>query len=70
MPNNFETPAWKTKFWAGHEHVSLHAMSRFYLRSATLTFKQATWFLHLTGWSSGAKGLGRLPVPGRPTNLD
>ena len=22
------------------------------------------------GWSSGAKVLGKLPVPGRPTNLD
>ena len=23
-----------------------------------------------TGWSSGAMVLGKLPVPGRPTNLD
>ena len=22
------------------------------------------------GWSGGAMGLGKLPVPGRPTNLD
>ena len=22
------------------------------------------------GWSGGAKVLGKLPVPGRPTNLD
>ena len=24
----------------------------------------------LKGWSGGAKVLGKLPVPGRPTNLD
>ena len=26
--------------------------------------------LILWGWSGGAKVLGKLPVPGRPTNLD
>ena len=26
--------------------------------------------LELRGWSGGAKVLGKLPVPGRPTNLD
>ena len=25
---------------------------------------------YLQGWSGGAKVLGKLPVPGRPTNLD
>ena len=35
---------------------------------ATLTF----YFNSLIcwGWSGGAKVLGELPVPGRPTNLD
>ena len=32
------------------------------------------WFVEcsvsLTGWSGDAKVLGKLPVPGRPTNLD
>ena len=27
-------------------------------------------FLSLSGWSGGAKVLGKLPVPGRSTNLD
>ena len=27
-------------------------------------------FLEFRGWSGGAKVLGKLPVPGRPTNLD
>ena len=26
--------------------------------------------VHFRGWSGGAKVLGKLPVPGRPTNLD
>ena len=28
------------------------------------------WSTFLTGWSGGAKALGILSVPGRPTNLD
>ena len=27
-------------------------------------------FNHFRGWSGGAMVLGKLPVPGRPTNLD
>ena len=29
-----------------------------------------SWFSHIQGWSGGAMVLGKLPVPGRPTNLD
>ena len=29
-----------------------------------------TLLLRIRGWSGGAKVLGKLPVPGRPTNLD
>ena len=29
-----------------------------------------TLLLHGRGWSGGAKVLGKLPVPGRPTDLD
>ena len=29
-----------------------------------------TILFRITGWSGGAKVLGKLPVPGRPTNLD
>ena len=29
-----------------------------------------TLFLDRRGWSGGAMVLGKLPVPGRPTNLD
>ena len=28
------------------------------------------FFFILKGWSGGAMVLGKLPVPGRPTNLD
>ena len=34
------------------------------IRSNRRTYKQSR------GWSGGAKVLGKLPVPGRPTNLD
>ena len=36
-------------------------------------FKEDDFFLHfyaLREWSGGAMGLGKLSVPGRPTNLD
>ena len=36
----------------------------------TLTYNLATWFLLARGWSGGATVLGKLPVLGRPTNLD
>ena len=29
----------------------------------------ATIYYKIGGWSGGAKVLGKLPVPGRPTNL-
>ena len=32
--------------------------------------KTITHYMFDTGWSGGAMVLGKLPVPGRPTNLD
>ena len=40
-----------------------YAVMYFYLKSVLLLFI-------LKGWSGGAKVLGKLPVPGRPTNLE
>ena len=36
----------------------------------TLIYPFSSFSLSLRGWSGGAKVLGKLPVPGRPTNLD
>ena len=33
-------------------------------------YRSVKEFLARRGWSGGAKVLGKLPVPGRPTNLD
>ena len=41
-----------------------------YGRHAHIWEKHLKIFSSFTGWSGGAKVLGKLPVPGRPTNLD
>ena len=48
-------------------------ISRFQFEPNSLCFlndKHKVIALSVRGWSGGAMVLGKLPVPGRPTNLD
>ena len=51
--------------------IKLHLAFASWLRNLSLFFS-ARAFVQETfrGWSGGPKVLGKLPVPGRPTNLD
>ena len=44
--------------------------SKLALYFCVITIIPVAWILIVWGWSGGAKVLGNLPVPGRPTNLD
>ena len=39
-------------------------------KPATKVIEKDNWDYSRAGWSGGAMVLGKLPVPGRPTNLD
>ena len=68
MPNYFEIHIYIQKLWP--EQAQFFIVLSFDLQvrplpsSVTLTFNQ------LEGWLGGAMVLGKLPVPGRPTNFD
>ena len=48
MPNYFQIPPCITNLWVGHEQVSLKSMYKVLVRTVTLTFDLATWFLFPT----------------------
>ena len=47
--------------------ISYDTWERLWLHNVSFTLAQ---FLVVLGWSGGAMALGKLPVSGRPTNLD
>ena len=44
----FLNPTMHNKVWVGHEQVSLKSMHKVLVRTVTLTFDLATWFLIMT----------------------
>ena len=48
MPYFFQNPLCITKLWVGHEQVSLKSVHKVQVRTVTLTFNLATWFLFTT----------------------
>ena len=48
MSYYFQNPLCITKLWVRHEQVSLKSMHKISVRTVTLTFDLATWFLFAT----------------------
>ena len=60
-----------TVFFATYLLLLLYSSALLKQRSgAIVRFSDSSSFEHISGWSGGAKALGKLSVPGRPTYLD